>query len=203
MNLFRIAVCFVLIVVLSGTALADNPLFGEIDLRAASKVEKSAGVWLDGQYLGHIRDLRGKSRLVLPPGPHTLLFKLIGHEDLERELVVEPGQTHELHVSLVPDSTAVYADESQLAELKLAVEPEEAAVFVNDVYAGYVDQFNGRRGMQMGPGVYDVRIALPGYDTFETSITITAKQTYEIKTRLRKASITDQSDGLTVSRATD
>ena len=187
--------------VAASLASAGNPLFGEIELEAATKIEKNAGVWLDGQYLGHVRDLRGGSQLVLPPGAHSLLFKLIGYEDLTRNVIVEPGESQEVHVSLIPDAGAQYADETELAELKLAVEPEEAAVFVNDVYAGYVDQFNGRRGMQMGPGVYNVRIALPGYDSFETQITVVATQEYEIKTSLRKASIVDQPAGLAVSQA--
>ena len=185
----------------AGSALAANPLFGEIDLKAGGRVEKHAGVWLDGQYLGHVRDLRGQ--LVLPPGQHALLFKLIGYENIERRVIIEPGQTVEVHVALVPDETAQYPDESELAELRLAVEPEEAAVFVNDVYAGYVDQFNGRRGMQMGPGVYRVRIALPGYDAFETEITVVASQEYEIKTKLPKTSIVNQSPGLAVSQVSD
>lgn len=184
-------------------ALAGNPLFGEIDLEAASKVEKNAGVWLDGQYLGHVRDLRGGSRLVVPPGRHELLFKLIGYENLERSVIIEPGRTIDVRVELTPDSNARYAEPSELAELKLAVEPEKAAVFVNDVYAGYVDQFNGKHGMRMGPGVYRIRIALPGYDSFETAITVAANQHYEIRTELPRASIVSQSADLALSRSTE
>jgi hypothetical protein len=33
-------------------ALAANPLLGEVELEAASKAERDAGVWLDGQYVG-------------------------------------------------------------------------------------------------------------------------------------------------------
>ena len=186
--------------VCSTTGNAANPLFGEVDLDTATRTEKNAGVWLNGQYLGYVRDLKGKSKLVLPPGEHNLLFKLIGFKDLARHVIVEPGQKIELIVSLAPDNDLVFPDEAELAELKLEVQPEEAAVFVNDVYAGYVDQFNGRRGMQMGPGVYDIRIALPGYNAFETAITIVANQAYEIKTTLPRASIVDQSRGLSVSQ---
>ena len=186
--------------VCSTTGNAANPLFGEVDLDTATRTEKNAGVWLNGQYLGYVRDLKGKSKLVLPPGEHNLLFKLIGFKDLARHVIVEPGQKIELIVSLAPDNDLVFPDEAELAELKLEVQPEEAAVFINDVYAGYVDQFNGRRGMQMGPGVYDIRIALPGYNAFETAITIVANQAYEIKTTLPRASIVDQSRGLSVSQ---
>ena len=49
-------------------AIAANPLQGEVELKAASKVEQNAGLWLDGQYVGFVKDLEGKGTLVLLPG---------------------------------------------------------------------------------------------------------------------------------------
>ncbi len=187
----------------SAAGNAANPLLGEVEIRAASRLEKDAGVWLDGQFLGHMRDIKGKSRLVLVPGEHEVLIRLIGYSDIRKTIVVEPGRVHEFVARLEPDPDAVYPDPEDMARLKISVEPEEAAVFVNDVYAGHVDQFNGRRGMQMGPGVYGIRIALPGYQAFETELTVLANQEYEIKTELPKGSIVDQPEGLVFSEARD
>jgi hypothetical protein len=183
------------------TAFGANPILGEVELKAASKVERSAGVWLDGQYLGHLDELKRKSRLVLVPGEHELLVKLAGYEDLEAPIIVEPGQRHLYRVSMKPDPDAVYPEKAQTASLRISVEPEEAAVFVNGVYAGYVDRFNGRKGLRVGAGVYRVKIALPGYLPFETELTLLADQEYEIKTELKKASITEQPEGLIISQA--
>lgn len=198
----RAAAAFVLMCAAT-VCSAANPLLGEVEIRAATRLEKDAGVWLDGQFLGHLRDIKGKSRLVLVPGEHEVVVRLIGYEEVRETIVVEPGQHHEFVARLTSDPSAVYPDPDVLAKLKISVEPEDAAVFVNDVYAGHVDQFNGHRGMQIGPGTYRIRIALPGYQAFETELTVLANQDYEIKTELPKGSIVDQPDGLTISQNVD
>ena len=73
------------------SALAINSMQGEVQIEAASRVERNAGVWLDDQYIGYVRNLRRSGKLVLVPGEHRLVFKLIGYEDLESTIVVEPG----------------------------------------------------------------------------------------------------------------
>ena len=193
----------ILLIGLVDIGSAANPLLGEVEIRAATRVEKDAGVWLDGQFLGRMRDLKGKSRLVLVPGEHEVLIRLIGYRDTRRTIVVEPGRSHEFVATLEADPNAVYPDPEEIASLKISVEPEEAAVFVNDVYAGHVDQYNGHRGMEMGPGVYKIRIALPGYQAFETELRVLPNQEYEIKTELPKGTIVEQPEGLVISQARD
>ena len=180
---------------------AAQTMQGEVELKPATAIERDAGVWVDGQYLGHLRELKGKRRLVLVPGAHELLVKLAGYEDLNETIVVEPGQEREYRVSLRPDPNAQYPDEGQTAALRISVVPETAAVFVNDVYAGHVNRFNGRRGMRVRAGTHRIKIELPGYRPFETELTLLANQTYEIKTELANGSITEQSEALQVSRA--
>jgi len=190
-----------LVLGMCGSAVADGPILAEVALRSTSKVERDAGVWLDGQYMGYLKELRGKSRLVLVPGEHELLLKLAGYQDLRDTIVVEPGERHIYRVAMQADPDAVYPDRNQTATLRISVEPERAAVFVNDVYAGHVDRFNGRRGVRMSAGTYRVKIALPGYRTFETEITLRADQDYEIKTELPRGSIAEATDPLIATRA--
>lgn len=184
-----------------GTAHAASSMLGEVELKAASRAERSAGVWVDGQYVGHLQELDRKGRLVLVPGRHDLLVKLAGYMNVEQPIVVEPGQRRAYHISMPPDPAAVYPDKAQTAKLRISVEPDNAAVFVNGIYAGYVDRFNGRRGVRMRAGVYDVKIALPGYLPFETRLTLLANQDYEIKTQLSRGSIAQQPDALTATQA--
>jgi hypothetical protein len=73
------------------------------------------------------------------------------------------------------------------AEVKIAVNPSRAAVFLDGLFVGHVGEFEGvGRGMLVGPGPHQIRIALPGYQTFETSINPLANQKVEIKTELVK-----------------
>ena len=55
--------------------------------------------------------------------------------------------------------------------VKLEVSPPRAAVFVDGLFVGYVAEFEGvGRGMPVAPGPHKVRVAPPGYQTFETEV---------------------------------
>lgn len=181
----------------AGGTFAANPILGEIKLDAASKIERNAGVWLDGQYVGYVKDLRGKGKLVVVPGEHDLLVKLVGYEDVAQTVVVDPGEAKRYRVSMAPAADVTYPDEEETARLRVSVVPEDAAVFVNGKFVGHVDRFDGRAGMRLEAGVYDITIALPGYQSFETELTVRAGQDYELKTTLAKGVLTDQAAELT------
>ena len=69
--------------------------------------------------------------------------------------------------------TAKYPDPDDMARVKLKVEPSRAAVFVNDRFVGHVDQFRGfRKSLGLEPGTYRIHITLPGYQPFDTEITL-------------------------------
>lgn len=176
----------------SATTAAQNRLQGELELDAASRTERNAGVWLDGQYVGHVGDLRGGDSLVLVPGRHELLFRLIGYEDLRHSVTIEPGEKTGFRVSMAPKSDAVYPSRENTARLRFEVEPTDAAIFVDQAFAGHVDRFDGRGGMRIAPGTYRFTIALPGYESFQTELALREGQTYEIKTELRRGDLSDQ-----------
>ncbi|HEY8519361.1 MAG TPA: PEGA domain-containing protein [Gammaproteobacteria bacterium] len=171
-------------------------VLGEVALDPATRAERNAGVWVDGQYLGFVKELQGKNRLRLVPGRHDLLIKLAGYEDVTSTIVVEPGAKHRYTLAMQPLAGATYPDKGQTATLRLSVAPERAAVFIDGVYAGHVDRFEGRRGLRLRAGTHRVRIALPGYQAFETEVTLLANQTYEIKTELPRGSVRDQAEDL-------
>jgi hypothetical protein len=176
---------------------AANPLLGEVEIEAASKVERDAGVWVDGQYVGFVKNMQGKDRLVLVPGEHRLLFKLVGYRDVSSTIVVEPDTRAAYRVEMSEVENLSYPAKEATAKLRLEIEPEEAAIFVNDRYVGHVDSFNGPRGMRLEPGKYRFTIALPGYQSFDTELNVRANQTYELKTNLQKGPLGEQARGLT------
>ena len=187
-----------LVIAASGAvgAQAANPILAEIEIEAATRLELDAGVWLDDQYVGYVRDLQGKGKLVTLPGEHRLRFQLIGFEDVERTVVVEPGEEKRYRLRMLEDTEASYPEKAETARIKLDVEPDEAVVFVDGKFVGPVERFDGR-GIRMAPGTYDFTVALPGYQAFETQMTVTAGQTYELKTKLGRAGISEQADELT------
>ena len=99
----------------------------------------------------------------------------------------------ELHVVQVAMTKVTPADPSSAtAELKISATPTRAVVFVDDQFAGHADEFDGvGKAMLLIPGEHHIRISLPGYQTFETSVTLRARQKLKIKTELMKGSITE------------
>lgn len=186
---------FIVVLSCSGAAAwaGSSDVLAEVKLKPSSKIEKAAGVWVDGQYLGYLKELKGSKKILLLPGRHQLTAKLTGYLDYTTEIDVVAGQTHEVRVAMRENLTAVYPDPEQMARVKLNVEPSRAAVFVNDRYVGHVDQFTGfRKSLGLKPGTYRIHITLPGYQPLDTEITLLKRQTYAIETTLQKGGAEQQ-----------
>lgn len=182
-----------------GSGLAQDRIMGEIKFSGASNVEKSSGVWVDGQYVGYLRELKGKKQLTLLPGRHEISVRQSGYIDFTRELTVEPEQTQLLRVAMQKAEGAVWP--ATTAMLKIDVKPERAAVFVDDEFAGHAGEFGGAfKAMQLSPGKHRIKVALPGYRTFETEVNLLVDQKAEVKTELAKGSI-EQAGPLLVGQA--
>jgi hypothetical protein len=166
----------------------DNKIMGEVDFVPATKVEKSAGVWIDGQYVGHVSELKGDKKILLLPGEHEVNVRQSGYTDLDQKVTVEPGKTLSLSIQLTKDPRVQYSQVT--SEIKLKVEPDRAAVFLDNTFVGYVHEFGGvGRAMLVSPGKHEIKIALPGYRDFTTEVNLLPKQKFTIKTDLLQGSI--------------
>lgn len=169
-------------------AYADNKVSGELQFEGATKVERDSGVWIDGQYVGYLKELKGDKKVMLLPGEHEISVRQAGYEDFVRKVVVEPGQKHTLRVAMQKSSAWQYP--AVTATLKLTVQPDRAAVFLDEKYVGHVGEFGGKfHSMLITPGKHRIKIELPGYRTFETEVNLLAGQRSEVKTELVKGSI--------------
>jgi hypothetical protein len=170
---------------LSAPMYAENDVMGEIQLEGKSDVEKTSGVWVDGQYVGYLQELKGSKKVLLLPGEHSITVRQNGYQDFTERILVQPGQTEVVRVAMQKAATGLLPDVT--ATVKIAVSPSRAAVFVDGLFVGHVGEFEGMgRGMLVAPGTHQIRIALPGYQTFETDINPLANQKVEIKTDLVK-----------------
>jgi len=173
----------------------NSKVMGEVKFRGASGVEKDAGVWIDGTYVGFVKELKGDKKVLLLPGKHQITARESGYGDFVKDVVVEPGQSQKVRVAmrLLPGAKAP----SITSELKLTVEPGRAAVFVDDNYAGHASEFGGSlHSLLISPGKHHIRVALPGYQTFETEVSLLAGQKSEVKTELLKGSIEQASSDI-------
>jgi PEGA domain len=167
------------------TVYAENHVMGEIQFQGRSHIEKTSGVWVDGQYVGYVQELKGSKRVLLLPGDHDIVVRQDGYKDFTERVLVQPGQKQVVFVRMEKALTGPMPVVS--AEVKIDVHPGRAAVFMDGLFVGHVGEFKGAgRGMLIAPGTHQIRIALPGYQTFETEINPLANQKVKIETDLVK-----------------
>jgi hypothetical protein len=168
-----------------GARAQNNQILGEVRFQPENNAAKSAGVWVDGKYVGYLKELKGSKKLLLLPGEHEISVREAGYRSVEQKIDVEPNAVQTLRVSLAKDPQAQYPTVS--AEVRLSIDPDRAAVFVDDQFAGHAHEFGGAgRAMLLSPGKHHIKITLPGYQSFETEIEVRANQKYDIKTQLPK-----------------
>jgi len=176
--------------VVVGTAHAEDRVQSELKFVGHNKEEKTAGVWVDGQYVGFVKELTGDKKIVLLPGKHEVLVRQAWYKDYVEQVILEPGQTRLVNVSLVRDAHPTSREAT--GELKISATPARAAVFVDNQFAGHVDEFDGAgKAMLLTPGRHSVRVALPGYLPFETVVDLRSHQKLKLQTDLVKGSITE------------
>src|SRR5271154_6927285 len=88
-------------------AFAQDKVMSEVHFEGATKVERDAGVWVDGGYVGYLKELKGSKKIMLLPGDHEVVVRESGYDDFSQKIVVEPGQEKTVRVMLVKSPRAV------------------------------------------------------------------------------------------------
>ena len=137
-----------------------------------------------------LKELHGDKKIMLLPGKHEIAVRQPWYKDYVEKAILEPGEVHTIELSLAKDVRTPPKDAT--GELKIAATPERAAVFVDAQFAGHADEFNGHgKAMLLTPGEHRVRIALPGYLPFETTVDLRPYQKLKIQTELVKGSVVE------------
>lgn len=178
-----------LVLLISATFISDlhagNEVLGEVELVGASKVENTSGVWVDGQYVGYLNELKGSKKLLLLPGEHEITVRQGGYLDFVQKISVRAGEKQTISVKMDKDTRVQLP--TITAEIKLDVKPNRAAVFVDGVFVGHVAEFEGiGKALLVAPGKHAIKMSLPGYQNFETDIELVANQKSSIKTEMVK-----------------
>ncbi len=185
---FWLAVCLALLLTGVRTVNAQNQVMGELEFEGTTKVERDSGVWIDGNYVGYLKELKNSKKIMLLPGEHEVIVRQSGYVDYLQNVVVEPGEKKLISVTLHLSPRATVPDIT--ATLKLKIKPNRAAVFLDEKYVGHAGEFGGAfKSMKISPGKHRVRVELPGYRTFDTEVNLLANQETEVKTELVKGSI--------------
>jgi hypothetical protein len=161
---------------------------GKIHFEGRSNVERTSGVWIDGEYVGYLKELTGSKKVLLLPGKHTIVIRQDGYKDFTVGVILQPGEEQVIGVAMEKSITEPASRVT--STVKISANPSRAAVFVDGLFVGHVGEFHRwGRAMLVEPGVHRIRIALPGYESFETEISTRPDQKVEIKTDLLKSSV--------------
>ncbi len=179
----------------SHVSAQSSKVMGEVRFEGDTQLDRDSGVWIDGEYVGYVKELKGDKKVLLLPGRHQISVRQAGYTDLTEEIVVEPGQAQVVQVKMqllpgakTPDVTSV---------LKVTVQPKRAAVFLDGNYVGHASELGGRfHSLLVSPGKHKIRVELPGYRTYETEVEVLAGQKAEVKTELVKGSIEQAGDDI-------
>src|SRR5438874_11971930 len=107
-------------------AYAGNDVLGELQLEGASKIEKTSGVWIDGQYLGYLDELKGSKKIFLLPGTHKISVRQNGYQEFTQEVTLQAGEKQLVNVTMV--KAQGYVMPSVTSEINISVNPDRAAV---------------------------------------------------------------------------
>src|SRR5579862_8937463 len=173
-------------------AQSSNQVLGEIELTGATKVEQDSGVWVDGQYLGYLKELHGSKKILLLPGDHEITVKQDGYQDFSQKVTLRPGEKQTISVKMEKDPR--FKMPAVFSEIKMSVTPDRAAVFVDGQFVGHVAEFGGvGKALLVAPGHRKITISLPGYQSFNTEIDLAPEQKFQLKTDLVKEATTPAS----------
>jgi hypothetical protein len=165
----------------------SNDVLGEVELIGATKVEKTSGVWVDGQYLGYLKELKGSKKILLLPRQHEIAVRQDGYHEFTQKITVRPGEKQSISVKMVRDPS--FRMPSVVSEIKLSVTPDRATVFVDGQFVGHVGEFGGvGKSLLIAPGHRKITVSLPGYQSFSTEVDLAPNQKFQIKTYLMKES---------------
>jgi hypothetical protein len=145
-------------------------------------------VWIDGNYAGYVKELKGNRKVMLPAGEHEILIRQAGYKDITQKIVIHPDQIQTVAVVLEENPKEIYPG-GNAAELRLDILPKRAAVFVDDGYMGHGGDFGGRfHSMLVSPGKHRLKITLDGYKAYEMEIDAVANNKSQMKIVLEKSS---------------
>ncbi len=176
-------VCVVFLVsawLLTPAAYAQSDILGAVQLEGKNEAAKDSGVWVDGEYVGYLKELKGSNKLLLLPGKHTITVRQNGYHDFSTEVLVQPRQTQVVPVTMEKAPTMPLPKDAPT--IKIAVNPSRSAVFLDGRYIGHAGEL--WPGMIVPVGKHHIEIACPGYQNFETQVDVQPNQTVVVRTEL-------------------
>jgi len=148
-NIVRLAACALL---LASAVFAQD---GTLVVKASPK---SAGVFVNGKYLGPAGRFMSNKKYSLPAGEYDLLLSEPRYSEHSEKIKIESGKTTTISTHM----TALPLAQPPFGKLRILGAADTDAVLVNGRFMGHADEFsNGVQRLLLNPGDYLVELMKP------------------------------------------
>ncbi len=139
------------------------------------------GVFVDGKYLGPAANFRIARKYAVAAGEHELVLREPRYQEYKGTVKIEAGKTTAFSQSLQP----LPKPRPPFGKLKVKGFEKYAGVFVNGVYMGHADEFDGpNEALLLNPGNYEVRItSQAGSTLLEEKVTVQQDRTETLRAK--------------------
>ncbi len=142
-----------------------------------------AGVFVDGNYVGPAYRFTLPEKYAVSPGEHQIVLRDPRYEEFRTTVTVEEGKTAKVRFKMTrrqppkgPFGRLRFGGGVEKSFLS-ASGGDTSAVYVNNQFWGYVDEFNNPgSGILLPPGTYEVRVDSPIYGRIHEKVTIEANK---------------------------
>lgn len=142
---------------------------------------KSAGVFVDGKYLGPAGRFMSNKKYSLPAGEHTLMLSEPRYSEHKATFKIEAGKTTVIEQAM----SGLPLAQPPFGRIRVLGAADTAAVLVNGRFMGHADEFsNGAQRLLLNPGQYLVELMNPGGGVFHKE-KITLKANEEVVVRVK------------------
>jgi hypothetical protein len=142
-----------------------------------------AGLFVDGNYIGPAGRFTVPEKYAIQPGEHEIALKDPRYEDYTTKVSVQPGKTTKIHYKLKkltppkgPFGRVRFGGDGDESFISIAA-GDTGPVYVNEKFAGFIDELNNARGgMLIPPGTYTIRAESKKYGVITRTVTVEANK---------------------------
>ncbi len=142
-----------------------------------------AGLFVDGNYLGPAGRFTVPETYEIQPGEHEIALKDPRYEDYSTKVSIRPGKTTKIHYKLKkleppkgPFGRVRFGGDGGESWIAVAA-GDTGPVYVNDKFAGFIDELNNAGGGMLLPvGTYTLRAESKKYGVVTRTVTIEANK---------------------------
>ena len=170
------------VVVLALTFGVVAPLFGQGYIKCSGNVGR-AGIFVDGKYVGPVARFTVAEKYEVAPGQHEIVLRDPRYEDFQTSVTVEEGKTTKIKFTMTkkplpsPPFGRVRFGGGAPDSFMSVVAGDTSAVYVNNAFWGYVDEFNNvGGGLVIPPGTYELKVDSPIYGQINEKVTVEANR---------------------------